>query len=238
MNWEDTEENRKTFTNLLNLFKSTWSEECLDEETAKSCGLTKYKNALIARCEKMDKTWIKDATDRFFLCEYKGGSISAWGDTTSLYAKVKARTSENKVVPIPKWPYSKFACNDRMCKGCKKRCEQCLLCKINKMQDVGRSQSAKNKKCTSPNYPCIKSFCTAPQAYPEKQKKTQSPTDFGSSNLKTLLQHIFFIPPLIDFALPESTLDCGRQEYLAFFAWLFCESVYFCYQVGSVPDVR
>ncbi len=216
MNWEDTEENRKMFNELLSLFKSTWSEDCLDDETAKACGLMKYKKDLIARCQKMDKSWIKDATDRFFLCEYKGGPVSVWGDTLPLLTKVKARIAESKVMPIPKWPYSKFACSDRMCKGCKKRCRHCLLCEINKMQDIGRSQSAKNKKCTSPLFPCMKSHCTRPQAYPEKQRKTQSPTDYGSNSLKTLMEHIFFIPPLLDFALPDSTLDCDKQEYLVF----------------------
>ena len=222
LKWEDTEKSREMFANLLTFFKSAWTEECLDEETAKSCGLTRAKKAMAARCEKMDKSWIKDATDRFFLCEYKGGAIRAWGDTTALLAKVKDRTSKSLTVPIPKWPFAKFACNSRKCKN---RCKKCLLCHINKMNDAGRTQTAKLKKCTSPNYPCMTSFCTAPLAYPEKQKKAQSPVDFGSSNLKTLMQSIFFVPPLLDFALPQSTLDCDKEEYLhflhGFFASLF-----------------
>ncbi len=206
---------------IVNLFKSIWSEDCLDEETAKACGLTKYKKDLISRSQKMDKSWLKDATDRFFLCEYKGGAINTWGDTSTLFTKVKARTAESKVVPIPKWPYSKFACNDRTCKGCRKRCKTCLLCEINKMQETGRSQSAKSKKCTSPQFPCMKSHCIRPLAYPEKQKKTQSPTDYGSKSLKTLLEQIFFVPPLLDFAIPDTTLDCDKPEYLVFLHGFF-----------------
>lgn len=50
------------------------------------------------------------------------------------------------------------------------------------MNDCGRTETAKQKKCTSPNYSCMTNFCTAPLAYPEKQKKASSPVDFGSQH--------------------------------------------------------
>ncbi len=221
MNWEDTEENMKMFDHLLDLFKTTWTEDCLDDEIAKECGLLKFKKDLMERSKKMDKTWIKDATDRFFLCEYKGGPIGLWGDAKALKDRVLSITEKGKVMPVPKWPFSKFACHDRMCKGCKTRCNKCLLCLINRMQDKGRTPAAKNKRCTSPSYPCMKSHCTSPVAFPEKQKKTQSPVDYGSTSLRYLLNHVFFVPPLLDFALPESTLDCDKQEHLVFLHGFF-----------------
>ncbi len=238
MNWEDTEENRKMFNELLSFFKSTWSEDCLDDETAKACGLTKYKRDLIARCQKMDKSWIKDATDRFFLCEYKGGPVSVWGDTSPLLTKVKARIAESKVMPIPKWPYSKFACSDRMCKGCKKRCRHCLLCEINKMQDIGRSQSAKNKKMHKSSFSVHEKPLHPPAGIPRKTTKDPVAHRLRFEQPQNPDGTRFFHPASFRFRPSRFHCRLRRTRIPRFFARFFCKPVYFCQQVGVVPGFR